>query len=102
MSPVRIWAGWGGGSGVEISLGLGAMNCAPTKAWLGAASASRIRAEVGTKLVGAAGADAENGASPARTEAMDATRVGIWGLWELPTTQVTPGRLASSSGARWA
>src|SRR6185295_10517508 len=28
-------------------------------------------------------------------------RVGICGLWELPTTQVTPGRAASSSGARW-
>ena len=31
-----------------------------------------------------------------------AIRSGIWGLWELPTTQETPGRVASSSGARWA
>jgi hypothetical protein len=29
-------------------------------------------------------------------------RFGICGLWELPTTWVTPGRVAKSSGARWA
>ena len=37
-----------------------------------------------------------------QTGAIWVRRAGIWGLWELPTTQETPGKEASSSGARWA
>src|SRR2546422_903902 len=37
-----------------------------------------------------------------RCAASSPKRRGISGLWELPTTQSTPGRAASSSGARWA
>ena len=76
-SPVKICANWG------------AACCAPTSDGWGVALGSRFAA--GRKL------EFED-----CDMARGAMRSGIWGLWELPTTQETPGSAASSSGARWA
>src|SRR5580704_13764131 len=99
MSPVRIWAACGGGSGVGISLGLGAMNCAPTKEWNGASDESEGK----SRFPAALGMTVPSLIALGRaTGEICVIRLGIWGLWELPTTQVTPGRVASSLGARCA
>src|SRR5277367_3257100 len=112
MSPIRIWADFdfAGAAGVVAILGCGAgcraesgrkagvddgedcadwgaACCAPTTdAW---ALPNRFAAGRSVEFEG-------------RDMDWGAIRSGIWGLWELPTTQETPGRVASSSGARWA
>src|SRR5580692_12439782 len=73
MLEIRIWAGKRKSAAESGTVPRwGATCCAPTGEWGGAAGATWV------------------------------IRLGIWGLWELPTTWVTPGRVASSSGARWA
>src|SRR5271163_1734638 len=68
MSPVRIWAWYGVSSRLGILPRRGAACGAPTSA---------------------AGALAEEAGE------MVAIRLGICGLWELPTIQFTPGRVES-------
>src|SRR5579863_5036302 len=103
MSPVRIWAEWGERTAeLEISPRPGTACCAPTKEWNGTTE-SGIKAEAGKKLFEMEELLSRlSAACCAPTEAREVARSGIWGLWELPTTQETPGRAASSSGARWA
>ena len=86
MSPIRIGAGRVA-TAVESELvrTKGATCCAPTTKRV----AAFFNGFSGTKFGEEFGIGEE-------------IRFGICGLWELPTTWETPGRVAKSSGARWA
>src|SRR5260370_6060272 len=115
MLPVRMFPRWG------------ATSCATTKEWNGAVEseengtvesesvaiaeekplAGPARAAAGKKPFAESGTAgkksfADLAVSAGAAAESESIRWGIWGLWELPTTQETPGSTASSSGARWA
>ena len=61
-----------------------------------------VERDGGIKCNAAAGKKSLRSSQGQSGDESELERSGICGLWELPTTQETPGRAASSSGARWA